>query len=146
VIEDVYQTELLRLAARATGAGRLAEPDASAMVDNPLCGDRITVDLQLADGRIAALGYEVKACVLCQASASLIGAHATGASDAEIQEVERAVAAMLRGKGEAPGGEWADYARFAPVRAHKSRHECVMLPFQALRQAFASGAPKDRES
>ena len=146
MIEDVYQTELLRLAARASGAGRLAAPDASATVDNPLCGDRITIDLQLADGHIAAVGYEVKACVLCQASASLIGAHAPGAGQAELHEVAHAVSAMLRGAGEAPGGRWADYARFEPVRAHKSRHECVTLPFQALLQALASDVPKDRES
>jgi NifU-like protein involved in Fe-S cluster formation len=146
VIEDVYQTELLRLAARASGAGRLAAPDASATVDNPLCGDRITVDLQLAGGRITAIGYEVRACVLCQASATLIGSHAPGAGQAELQEVADAVAAMLRGAGEPPGGRWADYARFLPVRAHKSRYDCVTLPFQALLQALAAGAPTDHGS
>ena len=34
---------------------------------------------------------------------------------------------------------WPELAAFAPVHAHKSRHECVLLPFEALYQAALSG-------
>jgi NifU-like protein involved in Fe-S cluster formation len=142
----IYSTGLLRLAAEATGAGRLAERDASADILNPTCGDRITVDVGLAEGRIAALGYEVHACVLTQASASLLGRHAAGSAAAEIRKVAEQIEAMLRDGSEPPAGSWADYAVFAPVRAHKSRHECVMLPLRALLAALAAGGAKDRGS
>ena len=141
----IYSAALLRLAAEATGAGRLAERDASADILNPTCGDRITVDVGLAADRITALGYEVHACVLTQASASLLGRHAAGRTPAEIREVAERIEAMLRG-GSEPAGSWADYAVFAPVRAHKSRHECVMLPWRALLAALAAGGAQDRGS
>jgi nitrogen fixation NifU-like protein len=142
----IYSAGLLRLAAEATGAGRLAARDASADILNPTCGDRITVDVGLDAGRIRALGYEVHACVLTQASASLVGRHAAGRTAAEIQEVAERIEAMLREGGAPPADDWAGYAAFAPVRAHKSRHECVMLPLRALLAALAAGGARDRGS
>lgn len=142
----IYNAAMLRLAAEATGAGRLAERDGSAEILNPTCGDRIALDVRLADERIAALGYEVHACVLTQASAALLGRHAPGCSAAEIREVAARIEAMLRSGGALPGGAWQDYATLEPVRAHKSRHECVMLPLRALLAALDAGGSTDRAS
>jgi NifU-like protein involved in Fe-S cluster formation len=142
----IYNARMLRLAAEATGAGRLSEPGGSAEIVNPICGDRITVDVRTAGARIAAIGYEVHACVLTQASASLLGRQAPGRTAAEIQELATRIDAMLRAESGAPGGDWSDYAALEPVRAHKSRHECVMLPLRALLAALAAGGPTDRGS
>jgi nitrogen fixation NifU-like protein len=142
----IYNARMLRLAAEASGAGRLPEPAASAEIVNPVCGDRITVDVRTAEARIAAIGYEVHACVLTQASASLLGRHAAGRTAAEIRDVAQQIEAMLRAEGAPPGGDWADYAALEPVRAHASRHECVMLPLRALLGALAAGGPTDRGS
>jgi NifU-like protein involved in Fe-S cluster formation len=142
----IYNAAMLRLAAEAAGAGRLPAPDGSAEVVNPVCGDRITVAVTLAGERIATLGYEVHACVLMQASASLLGRHAPGRTAAEIAEVAAQVEAMLEGGGDVPGGDWSGYGALAPVRAHKSRHSCVMLPVRALLAALAAGAATDRGS
>jgi NifU-like protein involved in Fe-S cluster formation len=142
----IYNARMLRLAAEATGAGRLSEPHGSAEIVNPTCGDRITVDVKVAAGHIAALGYEVHACVLTQASASLLGRHAPGRTAAEIPDVAAQVEAMLSGDSGAPGADWSDYGALEPVRAHRSRHECVMLPLRALLAALAAGAPTDRGS
>ena len=46
----IYNARMLRLAAEATGAGRLSEPDGSAEIVNPTCGDRITVDVRSRTG------------------------------------------------------------------------------------------------
>ena len=137
---ELYHKELLRLAAEAHGAGRLADAQATATVDNPLCGDRITVDVTTADGRIARVGYDVKACLLCQASASIIGAAATGASRQDIQAIADLIGGMLRQHRPLPGGAWAKLEVFTPVAPHKSRHRCVLLPFEALLKAMAESA------
>jgi nitrogen fixation NifU-like protein len=142
----IYNARMLRLAAEAAAAGRLAERDASAEIVNPTCGDRITVDVSTAGARIAAIGYEVHACVLTQASASLLGRLAPNRTGAEICTVAAQIEAMLRSEGEPPGGDWSDYAALAPVRAHTSRHECVMLPLRALLAALDSGGSTDRGS
>ena len=137
---------MLRLAAEAACAGRLAARDASAEIVNPVCGDRIRLDVRTEGGRIAALGYEVHACVLTQASASLLGRHAVAHTATEIRELAAEIEAMLRAEGAAPGGDWSGYAALEPVRAHPSRHQCVMLPVRALLAALAAGESTDPES
>ena len=84
--------------------------------------------------------------MLTQASASLLGRHAVERTAAEIREVAGQIEAMLRADGEAPGGDWSDYAALEPVRAHSSRHECVMLPLRALLAALDAGESTDRGS
>ena len=142
----IYNARMLRLAAEAAGAGRLPDANGSAEIVNPVCGDRIRVDVRTEGVRIAALGYEVHACVLTQASASLLGRHACGRTMAEMREVAQRVEAMLHEDGTAPADVWSDYAALEPVRAHKSRHDCVMLPLRALLAALDVGAATDRES
>ena len=50
--DELYPRALLRLAADAAGAGRLPRPDVVGIAHNPTCGDRVSVELALAQGRI----------------------------------------------------------------------------------------------
>jgi nitrogen fixation NifU-like protein len=133
--DAVYNTELLRLAADAAGAGRLADPDASATLHNPACGDRITMDLGLKDGRITALAHHTHACILTQASAAILGTAAIGASRAELESLADGVRAFLKG-GTAPAHPFGAYGVFAAACVHPGRHVCVLLPLQAALEAL----------
>lgn len=134
--EDIYHEALVRLSREAVGAGHLGSPDGSATVDNPLCGDRVTVEVALEGGRIAALAHEVRGCLLCQAAASILGRLGPGATAAEIEAARAGLVAMLDG-GPAPAGRFAELSVFEPVRAVKSRRRCAVLPFEALGEAVA---------
>ena len=133
--DPLYRKELLRLAADAAGAGRLAHPDGTATAHNPACGDRITVDLQLEDGRITALTHHTQACVLTQASAAILGSQANGLDRASLQALADSVTAMLAG-GAAPAPPFQSFGVFDGVASHKGRHVCVMLPFRAALEAL----------
>ena len=135
--DELYQGELVRLARDATGAGRLDDPQGSATLDNPLCGDRVTFDVRLAGGRIAALAHRVRGCLLCEASASLLGRSAVGATAGEVAAARAGAAGMLAEGAAAPGGRWERLELFRPVGAVKSRHLCVLLAFDALDAALA---------
>lgn len=133
MIDALYDQAILQKARDATGAGRLAEPDGSAMIDNPLCGDRVTIDLTLADGKVATLAHLVRGCVLCEASAALIAEQAIGQAPAALRQAAAGIRPMLR-EGAAP--PWPELEIFTPVRAVRSRHDCVELPFRALAAAL----------
>jgi len=142
--DDLYKQAILANAKAATGDGSLDEPDARVVVENPVCGDRIVLEIRMAEGKIAALAHKVRGCVLCQAAASVVGAHAAGADREAAEGVFGAVSAMLAGTGTPPAsGPWKDIAIFAPVAAQKSRHHCVLLPFEALRRAVGEAAPTE---
>ncbi len=139
--EALYHRAILDFARSADGAGRLESPSASALIDNPLCGDRVTVEVALAGETVTALAHRVRGCVLCQAAAGVLGRHAPGRSRTELRQAGPALAAMLREGGAVPAG-WPELAMFLPVRPTRGRHDCVLLPFQALEQALRA-APAD---
>ena len=95
--DPLYRRELLRLAADAHGAGQLAQPDFVGTAHNPACGDRVTVELALAAGRITALAHQTQACVLTQASAALLADAATGQDAAGLARLAEGLKTMLAG-------------------------------------------------
>ncbi|WP_420141791.1 iron-sulfur cluster assembly scaffold protein [Sphingomonas sp.] len=134
---QLYNTRILRLAAGIPHQQRLDDPHGTSERRSPVCGSRVTVDVALdADGRIAALGQEVRACALGQASASLMGAHAIGRTLAELEEARDALAAFLAGTRDGPG-EWPGLELFDPARPHAARHASIRLAFEAVAEAAA---------
>jgi nitrogen fixation NifU-like protein len=133
--EALYQEALVKRARSAFGKGRLKDADASATVDNPLCGDRVTIDLKVADGTLSAIGHEVRGCLLCEAAAATIAEHLRGADAVKLREVI-ADARKLMKEGGAPA--WPELEMFIPVHQAKSRRDCVLLPFEALQKAASA--------
>lgn len=136
MISELYQKAILSLAAEAVGAGRLENPDATIALNNPLCGDHVTLDLNTENGRITALAHELRACVICQASASILGKHAVGADKTEITGLVTAIEAMLHESGAGPTDKWGEYQGLEAVVPHRNRHECVLLPVRATAAAL----------
>ena len=135
--EDLYAKELLRWAADVSSAGSLSGEKLSATVNNAMCGDRITLDFAVdPTHEIYECRHDTKACVLTQASASILAAHAVGETGESLAHIREKVARMLKEGLDAPSGKWSVFAIFAPVREHKSRHTCVLLPFEAAEKAF----------
>lgn len=135
--DALYHQAIIDQAKAAVGAGRLDRPAASATVDNPLCGDRVTVDLAIAAGKVTAIGHQVRGCLLCNAAASVLARHGIGRDGEALRAVAAGFETMIRDGGPVPDG-WPELESFHPVRAAKSRHECVLLPFQAAVKALDS--------
>ena len=140
-----YTIDVLRLAAEAHGAGHLAPPCLSHTEANPVCGDRTTVDLRLDGARIEAVAHDTHACVLTQASASLLGASLTGHTTKDLVRLRDDVTAMLEG-GPSPDGAFAGYRHLAEVAQHPARHRCVLLPIEAALKAAALSEPSEPAS
>jgi len=134
--DELYHDALKALAEESRTQGRLEHPDASATVDNPLCGDRVTIDVTLDGERVKATGHEVKGCLLCEAGAAVVAATAPGRSRAELVELPARIKTYLRDPDTTP--PLGELEPFAPARRFRSRHRCVTLPFEALAKALGS--------
>jgi nitrogen fixation NifU-like protein len=132
----LYHQAILDAAAARTGQGALKIPHASATVDNPLCGDRVRMEVAVSGGRIERVAHEVRGCLLCEAAASVIGAQAPGEELEQLFVLRRALRGFLNDDSLGPPKRWQVLEMFAPVADHKSRHDCVMLPFDALVEAL----------
>lgn len=137
VTSALYNRDILRLAASIPHQGRLEQPHTTVEKRSPVCGSRVTVDVALdGEGRIAALGQEVKACALGQASAALMGRHAIGRNGAELAEARDALAQFLAGGRDDPG-DWPGLEQFRDARPLTSRHKSILLAFEAVAEAAA---------
>ncbi|MEO6877643.1 MAG: iron-sulfur cluster assembly scaffold protein [Gemmatimonadaceae bacterium] len=87
---------------------------------NPLCGDRIRVEMKVERGSISDAAFTADACAVCVAAASVLTEHVHGASmtDAEAIDIVWVYGAL--------GGE--------PPRG---RARCAQLPLETLKRAIA---------
>jgi NifU-like protein involved in Fe-S cluster formation len=138
---DLYNKQILRLAASIPRVGRLAAPDASATAHSRLCGSRITIDLKLDGDVITDYAHELRACVIGQAVASVIAKVVVGLTIDEVDEGAGILSAVLRDRTLPPPGTWVELEPFLPVADFRSRHGSALLPFQALQRAVAEVGP-----
>jgi NifU-like protein involved in Fe-S cluster formation len=134
--DAIYTARILELAADIPRLGRLAAPDASASARSPVCGSKVTVDLNLSGGRVADFAHDVRACALGQAASSLMARHIVGAAPKSLIALRDTVRRMLKENGPPPEGEWAEFAVLAPVRNLPSRHAATLLTFDAVAEAL----------
>jgi len=149
MINDVYNTRILQLAAKIPRQGRLPAPQASATAHSKLCGSTVTVDLELKDGKVSDFAHEVKACALGQASSSIMAHNVVGSTPDELRKLREQVRRMLKEGGEPPReGKWADVAVLEPVRDYKARHASTLLTFDAVVEAIGKieAAQKEKAS
>lgn len=136
----LYNRDILRLAASIPHQRRLDAPQASVTKQSPVCGSRVTVDVMTdEEGRVAALGQEVRACALGQASAALMGAHALGRAPEALAAARDSLAAFLAGQRDDPG-DWPGLGIFAVARPFTARHASILLAFDAAAEAAAQAS------
>ncbi len=135
-MSELYNIKILRFASSIPHLERLDNPDVTIAKTSRICGSRVTVDVTFKGGKISNFGQEVKACALGQASCSIVGNHVIGQTMASFEHIKNAMDKMLKEGGPVPYGDWADLEIFLPAQDHKSRHTSIMLPFEAILEAF----------
>lgn len=138
VTTSLYSRDILRLATAIPHLGRLEAPQASSEKSSPVCGSRVVVDVVMdGAGRVAALGQDVRACALGQASAALMASAAIGRTPREIAAARDALAGYLAGSRGDPG-DWPGLDVFSEARRVTARHRSILLAFEAAAEASAT--------
>jgi len=136
----LYSGRILALAADIPHQGRLEAPAASVKRRSPLCGSTVTVDLDLAGGRVSRFAQEVRACALGQAAASVVGAAVLGRSPEELAQARDGLRAMLTADGPVPAAPFDGFAVLLPAREYRNRHASILLAIDAAAEAAAKAA------
>jgi NifU-like protein involved in Fe-S cluster formation len=136
MLNDIYNRRVLELAADIPRQGRLKAPQASAKAHSKLCGSTVVVDLSVEDGKVSEFAHEVRACMLGQASSSLMAREIVGSTPDELRALRATMTAMLKAGGPPPQGKWAEFSVLEPVRDYKARHASTLLTFDAVVDAL----------
>ncbi|MDX2289555.1 MAG: iron-sulfur cluster assembly scaffold protein [Hyphomicrobiaceae bacterium] len=144
-LDQIYNTRLLELAASMPRTARLSAPDGTGSARSRTCGSSVSVDVRMDGDRVADFGQSVKACLLGQAAAAILGREIVGSTAAEIEDVAARMRAMLKANAPPPEGRWAELAVLEPVRDYPQRHTATLLVFEATLEAIAAAASRHRE-
>jgi len=138
---DLYTPEISALALGNPYPDRLPAGTASAEKRSPICGSRVTVDVVLGDdGRVEQVGTLVRACLLGQASSTIMAQHVIGRTPAELASARDALAGWLAGHGPVP--EWPGIDIFTPGLKLSARHPSIRLAFEAAAEAAEAAASR----
>lgn len=115
---DLYSEIILDHFKNPRNKGRLKNPTLTAKEENPLCGDKIQIDILLdKNNKIKKVGFSGEGCAISQASASMLTEKLIGKSLSEVKKIkEKGIVKMLG------------------IKISAGRMKCALLPLMALRK------------
>jgi nitrogen fixation NifU-like protein len=137
-LDDLYQEVILDHQKNPRNFARLSNANRQAEGTNPLCGDHVTVFLDVADGVIRDISFQGEGCAIAKASASMMTSAVKGKSLAEAAETFRQFHQMLTG-GQDPCFDLealGKLAAFSGVSAFPVRVKCASLAWHTLNAAM----------
>jgi nitrogen fixation NifU-like protein len=128
-MSDLYRELILEHAKHPHNTGTLEQPDVSHEEHNPLCGDRVRIDLRVEDGVIADVRFSGRGCAISQASASLLTDEIKGMPVEQAKRFPKEELLELIG---------------IPLEKNPVRIKCALLALKALKAGlYGVGQPLD---
>jgi len=138
-LRDLYQQVILDHNRKPRNFRRIADANRTAEGYNPICGDRITLELTVEDGVVKDAAFQGSGCAISRASASMMTASVIGKPEGEVDALFHRVHDMLTGANGADA-EVGKLAVFAGVREFPSRIKCATLAWHTLQAALGGAA------
>ena len=140
-LRELYQEVILDHNRRPRNFRRLDCANRSCEGFNPLCGDRLTLFLEMDGDRIKEVTFEGTGCAISRASASLMTDALKGKTLAEVDALFERFHQLVTSDPEAAPdiSGLGKLAVFAGVREHPSRIKCATLSWHTLRAAVTNG-------
>jgi nitrogen fixation NifU-like protein len=143
----LYQEVILDHNRKPRNYGALEHASHHAEGHNPLCGDHITVSLDLDGERIGGIAFQGESCAICKASASMMTVNVKGKTRADAETLIQEFRDMATGKLDLDGAHHIGRLTvFAGVRDLPTRVKCAILPWHTLHAAFNSVASTSTEA
>ncbi len=145
-LEDLYREVILDHYRSPRHRGHLASPDATAQGANPLCGDEITIELNLSGDVVTDVAIDGQGCSISQSSASMMAEAIKGKTLTEIADLVskfRNMMSIEESNGpdldpERPGAVLGDLEALQGVRQYPVRIKCANLSWTTLVEALES--------
>jgi nitrogen fixation NifU-like protein len=124
-MDDLYRDYILEHYRRPHNFGVIEEPSATFEGSNPLCGDRITMQLAVKDGVVTDVGFTGRGCAISQASASLLTDEVKGKPVTDVAAIQA-----------------VDLLDLLGIEISPARLKCAMLSFDSLQHLLADVGAK----
>lgn len=146
-LSELYQQVILDHNKKPRNFRRLETANHSAEGFNPLCGDHLTVYLNLEDDTVKEVGFEGSGCAISKAAASMMTQAVKGKSKEETEHLFQEFHSMVTGElnEETEENSLGNLKIFAGVREFPVRVKCATLPWHTLHAALNKEAQVSTE-
>lgn len=139
-LRELYQEIIIDHNRNPRNHHEMPNATSSARGFNPLCGDKLTVYVQLADQRVQDISFLGCGCAISQASASLMTDAMMGKTLEQAHELYERFHTMLTSDSEIPALSLDKLTVLAGVRAFPARVKCATLAWHTLEAALNKDA------
>ncbi|MGH9558885.1 MAG: Fe-S cluster assembly sulfur transfer protein SufU [Bryobacteraceae bacterium] len=140
-LDDLYREVILDHSKRPRNFGPMEAASAKAEGFNPLCGDRLTLELKLVAGKIEDARFVGSGCAISTASASLMTEMLKGKTRREAEQLFEHFHRLLT-TDDADALDLGRLAVFSGVREYPMRVKCATLAWHTLRAALEHSEAK----
>lgn len=136
-LTELYQELVLDHNSRPRNFRKISDASYSAEGYNPLCGDRVTVYVQVEDGVVKDVSFQGSGCAISRASASMMTEGVKGKTLAEARALFDKFHQQVAGDAAHDDDEdLGDLEAFAGIREYPSRVKCAVLGWHTLKAAI----------
>ena len=137
-LSELYQQVILDHNKKPRNFHKLEHANHSAEGYNPLCGDHLTIYLNVADNQVKEVGFEGSGCAISKASASMMTQAVKGKNKEQAEALFKEFHSMVTGEldEEIDENSLGNLKIFAGVREFPVRVKCATLPWHTLHAAL----------
>ena len=134
-LSELYQQVILDHNKKPRNFRKIESPSHTAEGHNPLCGDQLTIYLDLENDEVKDVSFEGSGCAISKASASMMTQAVKGKSKQQVEELFKGFHSMVTDDDETPE-ELGNLRIFEGVREFPVRVKCATLPWHTLHAAI----------
>ena len=123
--------EIIKIASDTSNYGIKENSNFTATSKNKICGDKITIEIEMSNNKIERMSYETESCIFCQASASLLSKIIKRSNIENVQDDINEIVMSQKNKKIILKKKYKEFRKLFQQK-YKERFDCILLPFNAL--------------
>ena len=123
--------EIIRIASETSNCGIKKNSNLTATSKNKICGDKITIEIEIFNNKIEKMSYETESCIFCQASASLLSKLIRKSNIENLRNDINEISMSHRSKKIVLKKKNKPFRKLFQQK-YKQRFNCILLPFNTL--------------
>ena len=140
-LDELYRDVILEHFKNSSYASELSDATITAEGTNPLCGDELTMYLQVEGRRVTQARFKATGCAISQAAASMLAEQLEGKTVQEVTQLIGAMKALMRGEETDPAIDLGELEALAGVRKFPVRIKCAALSWNVVEQGLNGQRP-----
>ena len=126
--------EIIKIASDTSNYGIKKNSNHVATSKNKICGDKITIEIEISNNKIQKMFYETESCIFCQASASLLSKVVKRSNIESLKNDVNEINMSYKNKKIVLRKKYKPFRKLFQQK-YKERFNCILLPFNTLLKA-----------